>query len=89
MKFYHGTTTENWTKINEEGILFGFRNTDGCNSSRCTYLALDINEAKSYGEILLEVEYDPFLNKKDNNYCDGCWQLRVYEPISINKITKL
>ena len=89
MKFYHGTTTENWNKINKEGILFGIRNDDGCNPSRCTYLAVDIEEAKTYGEILLEVEYNPFLNKKDNNYSDDCWQLIVYEPISINNITKL
>lgn len=89
MKFYHGTTTENWNKINKEGILFGIRNSDGYNPSRCTYLAVNIEEAKTYGEILLEVEYNPFLNKKDNNYSDDCWQLRVYEPISINNITKL
>ena len=25
MKFYHGTSKENWLKIQEEGVLFGRR----------------------------------------------------------------
>ena len=50
---------------------------------------IDINEAKCYGEIILEVEYNPFLHPKMNNYIDGCWQLRVYEPIEIKFIKNL
>ena len=49
-------------------------------------MAADIQEAKCYGEIVLQVDYDPFINSKDNNYTDGCWQIRVYEPITIDKI---
>ena len=94
MKFYHGTTSENWGKIQKEGVLFGLiivLDRNGNPSSkhkphRCTYLATSLEEAKCYGDIVLEVEYDPFLHPKKNNYVDGCWQLRVYEPISITNI---
>ena len=82
MNFYHSTTIEKWNEIKKEGVLFGVRNC----GSRCTYLTTDIEEAKQYGEILLKVEYDPFVNKKENNYIDGCWQLRVYEPILIKNV---
>ena len=91
MIFYHRTTLKNWNKIQEEGILFGrLSNPDNkYHPSRCTYLTIDINEAKCYGEIILEVEYNPFLHPKMNNYIDGCWQLRVYEPIEIKFIKNL
>ena len=82
MLFYHGTTKENYQKILKEGILWGVRNY----YSRCTYLTKDLLEAKTYGEIILEVEYDPAINEKYNNYCQDCWQFRVYEPISIENI---
>lgn len=94
MKFYHGTSKENWEAIQKEGILYGRRyvlNNDGSVNhevDRCTYLAVDEEEAKCYGEIVLEVEYDPF-QSKHNNYKEGCWQVRVYEPISLNQIKKL
>ena len=94
MKFYHGTSKENWEAIQKEGILYGRRyvlNNDGSINhevDRCTYLAVDKEEAKCYGEIVLEVEYDPF-QSKHNNYIEGCWQVRVYEPISLNQIKKL
>lgn len=66
MKFYHGTSEENWQKILKEGVLWGVRhvlNSDGSISttnqpSRCTYLAVDLEEAKQYGEVILEVDYD-------------------------------
>lgn len=94
MKFYHGTTLENWKQIQKEGILFGIRavlDKNGNISSeykpqRTTYLATTTAEAKCYGDIVLEVEYDPFLHPKKNNYVDGCWQLRVYEPIPLINI---
>ena len=94
MKFYHGTTLENWEKIQKEGILFGVRvvlDKNGNVSSkyktqRTTYLTTTIEEAKCYGDIVLEVEYDPSLQPKKNNYVDGCWQLRVYEPIPLINI---
>ena len=57
--------------------------------NRCTYLATDLEEAKCYGDVILQVEYDPFKHKKKNNYIDGCWQVRVYEPIPISKIQEI
>ncbi len=83
MIWYHGTSKDCWEKIQAEGVLFGVR---GFSADRCTYLADDIQEAKCYGEIVLQVDYDPFINSKNNNYIDGCWQMRVYEPITIDKI---
>lgn len=95
MIFYHGTTKENWNKIQEEGILFGRRYITDKEGNllkevdRCTYLAVDIEEAKCYGDVLLLVEYDPMKHKKRNNYIEGCWQVRVYEPIPIDNIKKI
>lgn len=87
MKFYHGTTLENWNKIKQEGILWGKRNIPGYpNISRCTYLAASLEEASYYGSIVLEVNYDPTLNSTYNNYIEGSWQCRVYEPIPISDI---
>ena len=85
MKFYHGTSQSAWQQIQNEGILFGDRGTRG----RCTYLAAEIEEAKCYGEVVLEVDYDPLKNVKANNYIEGCWQFRVYEPIPISQIKEI
>ena len=105
MVFYHGTSKEAWKDIQNEGILFGRRyvlNNDGSihhELDRCTYLAINKEEAKQYGDIILEVNYNPYdekgnikTNKKGlplNNYIPNGWQLRVYEPISINNIKVL
>ena len=93
MIFYHGTSKENWNAIQKEGILYGRRFvTDNGNIikevDRCTYLAVDLEEAKCYGDVVLQVEYNP-LNSKHNNYKEGCWQVRVYEPIPIYKIQEI
>ena len=91
MKFYHGTSEENWEKIKKEGILYGRRyvlNNDGTihhEVDRCTYLATDKEEAECYGNVVLEVDYNP-LNSKHNNYKEGCWQVRVYEPIPLSQV---
>lgn len=95
MIFYHGTSKENWEAIQKEGVLFGKRyitDNDGNiikEISRCTYLATDLEEAKRYGDVILQVEYDPLKHEESNNYIDGCWQVRVYEPISISKIQEI
>ena len=95
MIFYHGTNKENWEAIQKEGVLFGKRcitdNDDNIikEVSRCTYLATDFEEAKFYGDVVLQVEYDPLAHKEKNNYIDGCWQVRVYEPIPISKIKEI
>jgi len=81
--WYHGTTNDALKKIQQEGVLFGVRNTP----SRCTYLAADLSTAKQYGDVILQVNYNP--SGGDNNYCDDCWQMRVYEPIPIKNITIL
>ena len=78
MKFYHGTTEEIWKTIQREGILFGRRyitDNDGNiikEVDRCTYLAVDAEEAKEYGDVVLQVEYDPYKNPQKNNYVEGC-----------------
>lgn len=94
MIFYHGTSQENWKAIQQEGFLYGRRYIIDNNGNiikevdRCTYLATDLEEAKYYGEVVLQVEYDP-KSSKHNNYVDGCWQLRVYEPIPLSQIKLL
>lgn len=89
MKFYHGTNEDAWNNIQKEGILFGRRFVGNKEIDRCTYLAVDIEEAKCYGKVVLEVEYNPYEHKKMNNYIEDCWQLRVYEPIPISNINKI
>ena len=93
MIFYHGTSKENWEEIQKEGVLYGRRYVIDGNEkheiNRCTYLAVDREEAECYGDIVLEVEYDPFEHKNKNNYIDDCWQMRVYEPIPIKNVKKI
>lgn len=94
MVFYHGTSEENWVKIQEEGILYGRRDVLDNQGKvikevdRCTYLAVNKEEAECYGDVVLMVEYDAE-NRKLNNYVEGCWQIRVYEPISIENIKRI
>ena len=94
MKFYHGTTHENWKLIQDEGVLFGRRHildNEGKTVkevNRCTYLATDKDEAASYGDVVLEVEYNPYASEH-NNYMPDCWQLRVYEPIPLTNVKRL
>jgi len=96
MTFYHATSRENWKKIQEEGVLFGKRYIVDNTSKkvirevqRCTYLAVDLEDAVPFGDVLLQVEYDPFKNKGrklHNNYKEGCGQIRVYEPILLKDV---
>lgn len=95
MVFYHGTSKENWNVIQKEGILYGRRFVVDDKGNiikevdRCTYLAVELEEAKCYGDVVLQVEYNPFEHKDKNNYINGCWQVRVYEPIPISKIQEI
>lgn len=95
MKFYHGTSKDNWESIQKEGILFGRRyfidnNGNTKEAERVTYLATEIEEAKCYGDIILQVEYDPYRKEARTNYFDeSCWQVRVYEPIPLSNVIKL
>ena len=86
MKFYHGTSEKNWKNIKHDKYLWNYR---GEGVSRCTYLTNDLDEAKMYGEVLLEVEYNPELNPKMNNYNPDSWQFRCYEPIPLKNIKRL
>jgi len=97
MIFYHGTNEEQWKAIQKEGQLFGLRTVVDENGEpskifkpgRCTYLAVDEEEAATYGEVVLEVEYDPDPDSGKDNYCAGCWQVRVYRAIPIDKIKRI
>lgn len=92
MTFYHGTSKEAWEKIQQEGVLYGRRfivDDEGNvikEVNRCTYLAVDVEEAMHYGDIILKVEYDAISHRKKNNYIEGCWQIRVYEPIPLSQV---
>jgi hypothetical protein len=57
MKFYHGTTYANWRLIKKEGILWGIPSPNV--KHRYTYLTPHIEVAKAYGEIILEIDYNP------------------------------
>ena len=87
MKFYHGTNNHGLNETRTQGYLLHNRATKRHpNITPCIYLAVDKKEAKRYGNILLEVKYDPNKNPKYNNYCINCWQIRVYEPIYVFKV---
>lgn len=95
MIFYHGTTKKNWEAIQKEGVLYGRRFISDNKGNpikevgRCTYLAVDKEVAEQFGDVVLKVEYNPFNNPKHNNYIEGCWQVRVYEPIPLSNIEKI
>ena len=94
MRFYHGTNKFGLQAIQKQGFLLHKRvilddfgePSKIFKPSPCTYLAVDIEEAKQYGDIILEVEYNPHKNPEMNNYQKDAWQVRVYEPIYDYKI---
>lgn len=89
MTFYHGTSKENWEKIQDEGILFGVGQ-----SYRYTYLSPNIEIAKKFGDIILEIEYKPVGidgTRTDNYGFDPpkgqyCWQFSVFIPIELKNV---
>ena len=92
MKFYHRTTEENWKKIQKEGFLWGIPSANS--SYRYTYLSSE-DFGNSYGSILLEVNYEPKGDHKNDNYGfhpplgEVCWQFCVFIPISVEKCKKI
>lgn len=96
MKLYHATTKEYWEEIQKEGVLWGrkdWNNGFGEKMSRCTYLALEKQNAR-YGkgdgsggwaepEVLLEVELP------EGDYAGDDWQIRYYEPIPLAKVREI
>ena len=102
MKFYHGTSEEKWKKIQEEGVLWGYnihKNPDGTEyrGYRYTYLTPEIEVANEYGDVLLEVEYDPvgIDGRGIDNYGfdppegQTCWQFSVFIPIPIKNVMRV
>ena len=99
MTFYHGTSEERWALIQKDGYLWGYRvhNGEPTLGYRYTYLTPDIDIAKKYGDVMLEVEYEPVgINGEaiDNYGFDPpkgmtCWQFSVFVPISLNKVKKI
>ena len=94
MKWYHGTNQYGLEEIKRQGYLLYQRNVLDKNGkpsktykpSPCTYLAVNKEGARQYGNIVLEVEYNPTKNPKMNNYNPDSWQIRVYEPIYNYKV---
>jgi len=98
MKFYHGTSRDNWEKIQREGILWGkpsWNETWGNKQPhRYTYLSPHIEVAETYEDIILEVEYNPIGvdGRGIDNYGfspppgQTCWQFSVFIPIQIKDI---
>jgi len=101
MIFYHGTSEDKWALIQKEGVLWGY---SSYRNYRYTYLTPDIGIAKKYGNVILEVEYEPVGvdGRGIDNYCFDydipeeerkrgakCWQFSVFVPISINNVKRL
>ena len=84
MIMYHGTSLTTWQKIQQEEVLWGIRNAP----SRCTYLANSKDEAACYGNVVLEVDFNPDVDTP-NNYMKGAWQCRVYVPIPLSRVRML
>lgn len=95
MKFYHGTTVDNWILIQQEGVLWGRPNTkwEGNLMDRATWLAIKKENAGIYDSkgitnqrcIILEVdmpEYDGY----EHLFSSEVWQIVVYHPILLSHI---
>ena len=93
--FYHGTTRDNWEKIQAEGVLWG-RPTPNCTTvgepRRYTYLSPHLDVAQAIGDVILEVEYDPVgVGSGIDNFGfdpppgQTCWQFSVFIPIPVSR----
>ncbi len=102
MIFYHGTSEEKWALIQKEGVLWGYniyKNPDGTTyrGYRYTYLTPEIEIAKKYGDVILEIEYEPVgvdgrgIDNYGFNPPEGetCWQFSVFIPIGLDKIKRI
>ncbi len=102
MIFYHGTSEEKWKLIQNEGVLWGYNFHENSNGTisrgyRYTYLTPEIAIAKEYGDVILEVLYEPvgINGKKIDNYGfnppDGetCWQFSVFIPIDLKYVKRI
>jgi len=109
MKCYHGTSIEKWNLIQEDGQLWGYniyKNPDGSEyrSYRYTYLSPEIKIAEEYGDVILEIDYEPVGvdGTETDNFCFDydipmdelkkgayCWQFSVFIPISLDKVKRI
>lgn len=101
IKFYHGTKPCKWDQIQSEGVLWGIPTPlpgveypDGVR--RYTYLTPLISMAGKYGDVLLEVDYDPVgvgsgIDNYGFNPPEGkfCWQFSVFIPIPLTCVRKI
>jgi len=91
VKFYHGTSVDRWEKIKKSGFLWGYRVHNGKKtlSYRYTYLTPHLEVARKYGDIVLEVEYEPTGKYGIDNYGfnpppgEEVWQFSVFVKIPI------
>jgi len=107
MKFYHGTSLKRWEAIQKEGILWSYNIYEDehgvpYKSYRYTYLTPKLEIAEGYGEVVLEVEYDPKgigVEDEDGEVYDNygfdppegqiCWQFSVFNPIPIANVKRI
>ena len=94
--FFHGTTQGCWAAIQAEGVLWGRTRawSDGVehDGPRYTYLSPHLEVAQEYGNMVLEVEYEPVgVGSGVDNYGfdpppgETCWQFSVFAPISLDR----
>lgn len=98
-EWYHGTTEHEWELIKAEGVLWGKEVWTGFRGSettvrRLTYLTPCPRIAKKFAgwgncspydwEVVLAVNFNP--SKYSSNMVQGCWQVRVYDPIPLSEV---
>lgn len=81
---YHGCRLESWDKCVEQGYLLH----QGLGKDPLVYLATDLEEAICHGTVVLEVQFDPEVDRP-NNYHPDCWQCRVYKGIPLDRVRVL
>lgn len=99
-KWFHRTTEKAWLAIREEGILWGgdtFHRTKGKSGYRYTYLS-SVDWGKTYGDVLLEVDYQvSALSKVDNcrfedenvDHKNEVGQFSVFIPIPVTRCRRI
>lgn len=84
--WYHGTTREAWEQIVKDGFLWGKPKNS---NRRFTYLAREKEEANLYGEVTIQVNYNPEDDLENNNYTPECLDMKVSSQISISRLKKI
>jgi len=93
VKFYHGTKEAAWIAIQKEGVLWGPGRPGGY---RHTYLSPERDVAEKYGDVMLEVEWEPKgVGSGIDNYGfdpppgQTCWQFAVFVPIHLGRVRRI